>query len=108
MSTDLNIWKIVAGKCVETHQLRTVGDIARDLATAQCLCSVYAVSMRTALDKLCDRPYRWPEDVKSGSLTTNQLKQYLPVDTVLAEEVLQQAVNRQPAQLVVFVQMQKR
>lgn len=101
----------MAEKCVYTHKLRTVSDVARDLATLQCLCksvSTCASSAWPALaDKLCDRPYGWPEDVKSVSLTIDQLKHYLPVDAVLAEEVLQQAANRQPAQLVVFVQMQR-
>lgn len=38
MSVDLDIWKIVAEKCCQTHQLRTVRNVARDLASLQSLC----------------------------------------------------------------------
>lgn len=110
MSVDLDIWRIVAEKCVHIHRLRTLCSVASDLATLQCLCkslSTCASSAWPILAEFCGTPYGWPEDVKAGSLTTKQLKQYLPPGVFLKEEVLQQAVRLQPAQLVVFIQIQK-
>ena len=101
----------MAEKCVCSHKLRTVRDVARDLAALQCLCksvSTCASSVWPAVaDKLCRKPYGWPEGFKTGLLTPDQRKQHIPFTQVLAGEVLQQAVNLQPAQLIVFIQIQR-
>lgn len=110
VSIDLDIWKNVAEKCVHTNRLRTVCDVARDLAKLQCLCKSLSTCASSAwptlADKLCKKPYRWPEDVNIDSLTTDQLTRYLPADKFLADEVLQLAVKLPPAQLVIFIQIQ--
>lgn len=50
---------------------------------------------------------RWQGHEKTESLTLTQLKQSLPADSVVGEEVLQQATILNPEQLAVFLQIQR-
>lgn len=91
MSPDQDIWKIIAEKCCHTHQLRTVRNVARDLATLQSLCkssTTCASSAWSEAAKLCQE--RWLDRDKLDAPTISQLKQFLPAKSVVAGEVLQQ------------------
>lgn len=106
MSVDQDIWKIVAEKCCHTHQLRTVRNVARDLATLQSLCKSLTTCASSAWPeaaKLCQEG--WLDYDKLEAPTGKQLK--LPAKSMVADEVLQQVITFHPAQLQVFHQIQR-
>lgn len=108
MSVDQDIWKIVAEKCCYTHQLRTVRNVARDLATLQSLCKSLTTCASSAwreAAKLCQDG--WIDYEKQEATTLTQLRPFLPAKSVTADEVLQQVIKLHPAQLQVFNQIQR-
>lgn len=108
MSVDPEVWKIMAEKCCQTHQLRTVRNVARDLATLQSLCKSLTTCASAAWPeaaRLCQDG--WLDYKNSEAPTLTQLKQSLPANSVVADEVLQQVIKLHPAQLQLFHQIQR-
>lgn len=99
-----DLWKIVASFCVDTHELRTVCNVAQDLCSLQSVCkssSQCATSLWRSLRNLC---YHSSCAVKPSvaSLREHFEKQQV----VLTNTELSTALSMQPDLLVAFVQVQ--
>ena len=101
-----DLWLIVAKLCVETHELRTVCNIAHDLCSLQSTCkssSQCAKSLWQTVRNLCHKSSR----AVGGKRNVAALKEHFDKNhVVLSTAELSKAVNLRPDMLVVYVQLQ--
>ena len=99
------IWELIAKECLQVHSLRTVCNVARDLAALQSVCKS-SVGCATSVWQSVGDHGKYSSLPKSGKLTVKKLKHYLPDEAQKAGTVLEQVIKLPSDQVAVFIQAQ--
>ena len=101
-----DVWELIAGHCVETHKLRTVCNVARDLCSLQSVCNSSrncASDLWAPVARMCQK--RGPARSGVDPVSIKMLKQYLPAKPSKAEQELELARHLPSDQLTVYIQI---